>query len=491
LVSHATSEGYRAHAERRSTQGVGYATFPLAGGRATVLALGHDQPEAQNPGSLTAAELAADPRQAEGQMIQRAAGKVVRQGQVGITNQWGRGARQFMVTVHGGGRALDNPLPFAVIDVDRRTAGIGVQGVVPLGERTRLTTGADAQWMWDDRRNFANCADTVPVAVSPDCPVAGKQRGALTLEQEEDVRSVGPYAMLEARIGSRLTILTGIRADAVRYEVRDAIVTTDDPDDSGSRTLHAVSPMAGVLVRLAPAHAAYATVSSAFESPTTTELANRPDGSAGFNAELEPQRSLTVETGVKGILGRVQYDVAGFETRVRDELVPFEAAGAAGRRFFRNAGRTRRRGLEAAARTTVGVMQAGVSLTMFDFRYRDYTLDDVDYAGRRIPGVPRRRAQGYLTVRHRDAYLTVEGTAASPMFADDANSVRSAGYGVIAARIGASGLFGQRWLRPVLGVENLTDRVYAPSLVLNSARGRYYEPAPGRTLFAALTITTP
>jgi iron complex outermembrane receptor protein len=220
-------------------------------------------------------------------------------------------------------------------------------------------------------------------------------------------------------------------------------------------------------------------------------LANRPDGSAGFNAELEPQRSLTVETGVKGILGRVQYDVAGFETRVRDELVPFEAVGAAGRRFFRNAGRTTRRGLEAAARTTVGVMQAGVSLTMFDFRYRDYTLDDVDYAGRRIPGVPRRRAQGYLTVRHRDAYLTVEGTAASEMFADDANSVRSAGYGVIGARVGASALFGQSWLRPVLGVENLTNRVYAPSLVLNSARARYYEPAPGRTLFAALTITTP
>jgi iron complex outermembrane receptor protein len=491
LVSHATSDGYRAHARRRSTQGVGYATFPLGGGRATVLALGHDQPETENPGSLTAAELAADPRQAEGQMIQRAAGKVVRQGQIGVANEWVRGGRRLSITVHSGGRALDNPLPFAVIDVDRRTAGAGVQAVLPLGQRARLTAGADAQWMWDDRRNFTNCADTVAVPVSADCPVAGRQRGALTLDQEEDVRSVGPYAMLEATAGSRLTMLAGIRADAVRYAVRDAIVSADDPDDSGSRTLHAVSPMGGVLVRLTPTHAAYATVSSAFEAPTTTELANRPDGSAGFNAELEPQRSLTLEAGVKGILGRVQYDIAGFETRVRDELVPFEAAGAAGRRFFRNAGRTTRRGLEAAARSSAGPVEGGVSLTVFDFRYREFTLDDVDYAGRRIPGVPRRRAQGYLTVRHRDGYLSMEGTAASPMFADDANTVRSSGYGVIGARIGATALFGQSWLRPVVGIENLFDRVYVPSLVLNSARGRYYEPAPGRTVYAAVTITTP
>jgi iron complex outermembrane receptor protein len=491
LVSHATTDGYRDHARRRATQGVGYAAFPLAGGRATVLALGHDQPEAQNPGSLTAAELAADPRQAEGQMIQRAAGKTVRQGQLGVTNEWVRGGRRVALTVHGGSRALDNPLPFAVIDVDRRTAGVGVRAVLPLAGAMRLTAGLDAQWMWDDRRNFANCADSIAVPESPQCPTAGEQRGELTLSQEEDVRSIGPYAMVETDVGPRLTMIAGVRADAVRYAVRDALVTSEDPDDSGNRTLREVSPMAGLLVRLAAAHSAYATVSSAFEAPTTTELANRPDGSAGFNAELEPQRSVTVEAGLKGILGRVQYDVAAFETRVRDELVPFEAEGAAGRRFFRNAGRTTRRGLEGAARAMAGPVETGLTLTVFDFRYVDFVLDDVDYAGRRIPGVPRRRAQGYATIRHGGAYLTVEGTAASPAYADDANTVRAAGYGVLGARIGATALFGRPWIQPVIGVENVTDRTYAPSLVLNSARARYFEPAPGRTVYAAVAVTLP
>jgi iron complex outermembrane receptor protein len=471
---------------------VAYVAFPLAGGRATVLALGHDQPLSENPGSLTAAELAADPRQAEGQMIQRAAGKVVRQGQVGLTNEWINGGRRLAVSVHGGGRWLDNPLPFAVIDVDRRTAGVGVRGVLPIGAAARLTTGVDAQWLWDDRRNLANCADTVPVPVSPTCPTAGAQRGALTLEQRENVRSVGPYAMIEAGVGSRLTIMGGARFDAVRYVVRDQIIAFGgDPDDSGERTLRQTSPMAGVLVRLAPAHSAYATVSSAFEAPTTTELANRPDGSAGFNPDLDPQRSVTIETGVKGILGRVQYDVAAFETRVRDELVPFEADDAEGRRFFRNAGRTTRRGLEGAARIVAGPVEGGVSLTVFDFRYDEFVLNAVDYGGRRIPGVPRRRGQAYLTMRQGDAFLTMEGTAASPAYADDANTAAATGYGVLGARIGVSALFGRTWIRPVLGVENLFDRTYVPSLVLNSARARYYEPAPGRIVFASLSVTVP
>jgi iron complex outermembrane receptor protein len=491
LVAHATTDGYREYARRRATQGVAYAAFPLAGGRASFLAIGHDQPEAENPGSLTAAQLAADPRQAEAQMIQKAAGKVVRQGQLGLTNEWMSGGRRLSVTVHGGGRTLDNPLPFAVIDIDRRTAGIGLRGVLPVGSSARLTTGVDAQWLWDDRRNFVNCADTVLVPDSASCPRGDGQRGALTLDQEEDVRSIGPYAMIEVQPTERLSIMAGARIDAVRYAVRDAITGGGDPDDSGERTLHQASPMAGVLLRLAPAHSAYVTVSSAFEAPTTTELANRPDGSAGFNPDLDPQLSTTLEAGMKGVAGRLQYDVAAFETRVRDELVPFEADDAQGRRFFRNAGRTTRRGLEGAARTVIGAAEAGVSATIFDFRYERYVLNAVDFAGRRIPGVPRRRAQAYLTMRSGDAFLTVEGTAASPAYADDANTVSAPGYGVMGARIGASALFGRPWIRPVLGVENIFDRTYVPSLVANSARGRYFEPAAGRAVYASLAVTVP
>ncbi len=62
---------------------------------------------------------------------------------------------------------------------------------------------------------------------------------------------------------------------------------------------------------------------------------------------------------------------------------------------------------------------------------------------------------------------------------------------MVGLRIGSTSLFGRSWIQPVIGVENLTDRTYAPSLVLNSASARYFEPAPGRALFASLTVTAP
>jgi len=106
---------------------------------------------------------------------------------------------------------------------------------------------------------------------------------------------------------------------------------------------------------VSPFHSLYANVGSAFETPTTTELGNQADGSAGLNRDLKPQYSTTYEAGAKGLaLSRVQYDAALFDTEVRDELIPFEIPGGNGRTYYRNAGRTRRRGAELQLGTDIG-----------------------------------------------------------------------------------------------------------------------------------------
>ena len=103
----------------------------------------------------------------------------------------------------------------------------------------------------------------------------------------------------------------------------------------------------GVVARISPAHSLYSNFSTAFETPTATELGNHADGTAGINPDLDPQHSYTIEGGAKGWAGTLlRYDVAFFDTRVRDELVPFEIPASNGRRYFRNAGRTRRQGAE-------------------------------------------------------------------------------------------------------------------------------------------------
>src|SRR5581483_3905886 len=104
----------------------------------------------------------------------------------------------------------------------------------------------------------------------------------------------------------------GVRDDEVQFQVKDHFLS--DGDASGLRTLRALSPMLGAAYRFSVLGSWYANIGSAFETPTTTELGNQPDGSAGLNPDLEPQYSTTYESGVRGVaLARWRYDVAIFD----------------------------------------------------------------------------------------------------------------------------------------------------------------------------------
>src|SRR5204863_7483625 len=101
----------------------------------------------------------------------------------------------------------------------------------------------------------------------------------------------------------------------------------DGRNDCGVRPMRAGSPMGAVPRRMTPNLVTYGSWSSAFETPTTTELGNNADGSAGLNRGLQPQYSTTGEIGAKGFAlssGRLRYDFATFITSVRDELIPFD-----------------------------------------------------------------------------------------------------------------------------------------------------------------------
>ena len=487
-------DGFRRYAQQKSTGG---SARMLVTGEAGELALtytGYDTPTAQNPGALTATEMSEDPRQADPAQIRKGARKAVEQSQIGISaNRRSRRGVELSGSAHFGWRTLDNPLTFAVVDVDRTTSGAAARVTAPvrvLGLEHRVSAGIDAQFQDDDRFNFANCNFVPPLtAPTASCPVLGRERGAVQLSQRERVSGIGPFVRDEIAFADRYRVTLGARADYIRFRVDDHLISATNPDDSGERTLNAISPLVGFVARLGSLHAAYANVSTAFETPTATELANKPDGSAGINPSLDPQYATTIEAGVKGaLMGRVRYDASLFATRVRDELIPFEVPGGAGRRYFRNAGTTRRRGGELGLAASLGMATVGASYSYSDFFFREYTVGTNDFGDNRIPGVPNQQFSGYSTWNWRGWFATVEAQTAGGMYMDDANSLRSPSWEVMNARVGGRVVVGDLSLAPVVAVSNLFDRTYAGSIVVNAAAGRYFEPAPGRTVYAGLTV---
>jgi len=439
--------------------------------------------DAENPGALSDSLLAVDRAMAFPNNVAQRTGKASRQLQLG--GSWRRVLDHgtLEAALYGLDRRVENPTPPQVIDLARRAGGARVvyQGAVELGDATAggasralyWTLGVEGDRQRDDRQNHRN--------------VAGK-RGDLTLDQLEWVTGLGAFGQVAARLTRRLTLLGSLRHDHFDFRVRDRF-TTGDPDDSGRRRMAALSPSLGVAYDLGGV-GVYASFGRSFQTPTTTELANRPEGAGGFNPSLEPERTRSLELGARGELGgggasRGRWQVAFFHARTRDALVGFEVPEAPGRTFFRNAGSATHRGVEVEGEWRLADDVAWrISYAYTDARFDTYLAGGVSLAGKRIPGVTPHRAEAVVTLEGGEWRVEAWGRAASRTFADDRNTASAPGYVLAGARWSARGIvLDDVVLEPFVGVDNLFDAAYIAALAVNAAGGRYYEPGPRRSFF--------
>jgi iron complex outermembrane receptor protein len=491
-LTRVSGRGFRDYSDQRATRGALRLVLTPPEGSSTTVSLAarvSDVSHAENPGALTRAQLDSEPRMADPLSVRKQAGKIVRQGDLALTIDHAISAQGALTAIlYGGVRNLANPLTFATVDVDRSSGGASLRASDQWA-RVRVAAGADVQWQHDDRLESENCVDAT--ATSRTCPDGAALRGALRKDQRELVTSIGPFARAELALTPQLLASAGIRADAVRFQVRDRLVTATNPDDSGDRTLRALSPAAGIVWRAAPLASLYANVSSSFETPTTTELGNKPDGSAGFNPDLQPQRTLSVEMGSKGLLPLigVRWDLALFESRVRDELVPFAIPNGAGRVYYRNAGRTVRRGGELGLQASAGPVSVETAYTYSHFRYLEYLVGTTSYAGNRIPGVPEQSLRSAVSLRSGNATLSATADLAGAVDVDDANSAQASGRTIVGAGFDTHFRVGGAELAPMVALQNLSGVRYVGSVSVNATGGKFYEPAPGRTLLVRVSLT--
>ncbi len=71
---------------------------------------------------------------------------------------------------------------------------------------------------------------------------------------------------------------------------------------------------------------------------------------------------------------------------------------------------------------------------------------------------------------------------------DDTLAVRTSPWWMTTARLGWEGRVGGARVAPFIGINNVFNRLYVGSVVINAARGRYYEPAPGRNVYLGFSF---
>lgn len=455
------------------------ATGTVGGGTLAVRVIGMKL-DALNPGSLPGELFAEGSSQAWNFNVIRRTRKLVRQSQFGLSwtgplfGRWDGNASGYIVT-----RSLDTLIPTSVIFLNRMGRGMRMavsRSWEANAREARLEVGVESELQDDDRENYAN---------------AGGGQGGLTLLQDEKVQVRALFGQLHLPLGGRLDVTGALRWDHFTFSVDDlAPIGDNDPDDSGSRTMAALNPSLGINLDLGD-HGLFASVARSLETPTTTELVNRPDRAGGFNQELEPQRGWTIEAGMRGELGeRALYDFALFRTSLTNQLLPFEVPSAPGRRFFRNAGRSLIKGIETSARSALTEAITGrVAYEYIDARFVKFMVDDVSYDGNRVPGIAPHRLEGAVRANRGSWFGELRLELRSEVPANDLNDESADGSTLLDLRVGSSGVhLGRLRLAPSAGLTNLTDARYVSSVVVNAFGGRYFEPGPKRGGYFSLSL---
>ena len=259
--------------------------------------------------------------------------------------------------------------------------------------------------------------------------------------------------------------------------------------------------MVGLQFRPADDLRIYASFGKGFETPSYNELGYRSDGQAGLAFDLKPSRSRNYELGAKWQATRgLEVDAAAFRADTSNELAV--ATNVNGRSTYRNVGDTRRQGIELSATGELAPdWRLSAGYTHLRARFRDGFLACTGSpcpvpttpiaAGSRMPGVPEN--YGSLRLEHGDGSGWREGitfTGVGSVTVNDTDTDRAAGYGLIDLDAGYTFALGDTTkLDLSVRVNNLADRRYIGSVIVNDGNGRYFEPGPDRSYMLGARLT--
>ncbi|NDY91761.1 TonB-dependent receptor [Ideonella sp. TBM-1] len=493
-------DGFREHSAAERTQAHLRLGWTGASDRVVLVAGYFDQPS-DDPLGLKPADFAADPLQTVPEAEQYNTRKVARQTQLGLSwrHDFGEDGplRESLLSAYSGQRGVTQwqAIPVGtqgnprhgggVVDFDRDYNGLEARLRWQL-DTVALVTGLAWDRQVDDRRGYENfIGSTLGVT------------GALRREEDNTARSRDAYAQADWPLAADWTASAGVRSGRVRYVTEDHYVKPPNVDDSGALAYDYTNPVLGLRWQLDPGWQLHASVARGFEAPTLGELAYRPDGAGGFNTALKPQVSRQLEVGGKWRRHGWALDLTAFLNRVSDELATLTNSG--GRSTFQNVGDTRRQGLELAGRWQLAPQwRAQTALTWLQAEYLDAfkacagtpctSPSLLVPAGNRIAGTQGRAAWAELAWQggHWGEWA-VEARGVGRVQANDANTASAAGHGLAALRWSQRyALSGAQRLEVLARVDNLADRRYAGSVIVNDGNGRYLETGSPRAVLLGL-----
>ncbi|HEJ0361180.1 TPA: TonB-dependent receptor [Klebsiella pneumoniae] len=490
-----TTHGYRDHSGARKNLANARLGVRINDVSKLTLLLNSVDIKANDAGGLTADEWRDNPRQSP-RGDQYNTRKNTRQTQAGLRYERQLSAQDDLsVMMYAGERETTQfqSIPRApqlkpshaggVIDLTRHYQGIDTR-LTHRGELlvpVTLTAGLDYENMSERRKGYEN------FVMVNGAPQYGEQ-GALRRNERNLMWNVDPYLQTQWQLTDKLSLDAGVRYSSVWFDSNDYYITPGNGDDSGDASYHKWLPAGSLKYALTDAWNVYLSAGRGFETPTINELSYRSDNQSGLNFGLKPSTNDTVEIGSKTRIGNGLFTAALFQTNTDNEIVVDSSSG--GRTSYKNAGKTRRQGMELGLDKQFGESwRLKAAWTWLDATYRTNVCDDASCNGNRIPGIARN--MGYASFGYQPEqgwYAGSDIRYMSDIMANDENTAKAPSWTVVGLTTGYKWSYGRMDMDLFGRIDNLFDREYVGSVIVNESNGRYYEPAPGRNYGIGLNL---
>ena len=490
-----TTHGYRDHSGARKNLANARLGVRINDVSKLTLLLNSVDIKANDAGGLTADEWRDNPRQSP-RGDQYNTRKNTRQTQAGLRYERQLSAQDDLsVMMYAGERETTQfqSIPRApqlkpshaggVIDLTRHYQGIDTR-LTHRGELlvpVTLTAGLDYENMSERRKGYEN------FVMVNGAPQYGEQ-GALRRNERNLMWNVDPYLQTQWQLTDKLSLDAGVRYSSVWFDSNDYYITPGNGDDSGDASYHKWLPAGSLKYALTDAWNVYLSAGRGFETPTINELSYRSDTQSGLNFGLKPSTNDTVEIGSKTRIGNGLFTAALFQTNTDNEIVVDSSSG--GRTSYKNAGKTRRQGMELGLDQQFGESwRLKAAWTWLDATYRTNVCDDASCNGNRIPGIARN--MGYASFGYQPEqgwYAGSDIRYMSDIMANDENTAKAPSWTVVGLTTGYKWSYGRMDMDLFGRIDNLFDREYVGSVIVNESNGRYYEPAPGRNYGIGLNL---
>jgi iron complex outermembrane receptor protein len=342
--------------------------------------------------------------------------------------------------------------------------------------RHHVSVGSDLQWQDIDEYRHPNLGGAV-------------EGPELLSDQTLRQYGVGVFALDRIDLGDRWGAMLNLRYDRVHSRLIDHL-QAGGVDLSGDAAFAKVTSRVGVTYAPTTALSFYGNVGQGFLPPATEELANNPDQIGGFIRNLKAAVSWGEEIGARGTLGRkVMFDLSLFHLDTDSDFDRYRVATRPLETFYRNAGSSRRFGLESyLGWTPVAPILVQLAYTFSHFKYTNPVSAYGDIRGHWLPNSPQHQLFADCRYTPTDN-LTVALSAElmSHWWVDPSNATAVDGYRLLHARLSHRVRLGGLHMAATVSVRNIFGKQYI-AFSEPDPDGNSYQPAAEREFFVGLRL---